>query len=82
MFKKMKWHGTDPIRNITSNTEILPNVYISFMIKKCADDNLRLIDNTTSNSIAYVVKSVEAGKEMAESLYTNYCEKILKNIME
>lgn len=80
-FKKIYWSGDDPVCHITSYTKVFGKHMIAFTIMSCADGNLRLIDNTDDYK-SYVVRSVEAGKDMAQLLFESYCEEIIKNIIK
>lgn len=79
-YKQIEWNGTDPKIMLTSYTKVFGNNQIGFRIMNCADGNLRLMDFTNSEMKSYIVKSVEAGKEMAQSLFDSYCDEILRNI--
>lgn len=79
-FRQIKWDGNDPKRILTSYTNVFGNNQIGFRIMNCADGSLNLIDFTNNEMKIYIIKSVEEGKEMAQSLFDSYCDEILRNI--
>ena len=79
-YKKIKWSGDDPHSMMTSYTKVFDYKQIGFRIMYCADDLLRLVDNTTDDMKMYVIHSVEEGKEKAQVIFEQYCDEIMKNI--
>lgn len=79
-YKKIKWSGDDPHGMMTSYTKIFGYKQIGFRIMYCADDFLRLVDNTSDDMKMYVIHSVEEGKEKAQAIFEQYCDEIMKNI--
>jgi len=80
-FKKIKWVGC--ASSVTGNMTIHGVGTATFIVLNCYEDRLlRLISCINNDVRICVVPSMEEGKNLAQSVFEDYCKKIINSIVE